>query len=59
MVTVMGCKGTEAADALLTNSSNITKESLEVEPICRHTYETILVIRADSYVSFQRTYPNV
>ncbi|PNF17465.1 hypothetical protein B7P43_G00370 [Cryptotermes secundus] len=59
MGTVMDCKGTEAADALLTNSSSITKESLEVEQICKHTYETILMITDYDSVSFQRTYPSV
>jgi len=52
MAIIMDCKGTGAADGLPLNSSSITAAFLEVEPICRHTYETMLnnVLTVDSCV---------
>jgi hypothetical protein len=41
METIMDCKGIEAVGALPTNFSSIIRVSLEVEAICRHTYETM------------------
>jgi len=53
MAIILDCKGIGAADGLPLNSSSITAAFLEVEPICRHTYETMMdsVVTADSCVS--------